>query len=503
MSTAREQRLLNRAQNRAQGGQVTRRRTSPRTSEMESTSNVSNNKDHLKLFLGGKSPKTTMRNDEEIMSNAVVCNQEERSEMRKEDRKAYQKLQENCEKGLPIKFTLQKMIDFQAKTDQLKEITSVMQNVEALRTALVKRDMISVFKIPSNFERNENGEWEPSSEAKTLNLITDYKDISIETVKKAVSWFLRYGQDYHVENVKWSGEMILNSCEETLRNKLNESTAFLDESQKGGPVYFSIMMNHIIATSNVALRGIINRLQSLKLTEFDGENVKQWASFVRGALTLLKDQKMTPVDIKDIIMRSLLSTSCEEFKVDIQQLKSLIQMNMVEKSTDEILLHVEELYNNLIGSGRWTPKSLEKHQGSTFHAESEGNSNDKKVICLNCGGIGHMVNTCKQPIDDSAIAIRKEIMFKSDDVTKNQQRTSNKHPSRIPPKEGESEEKQVKGTSLFWCGKCKRWNKSHRTSEHKSKEELTQSQQGRNVSQDTESTANTVIHSNGFGALNF
>jgi hypothetical protein len=265
------------------------------------------------------------------------------------------------------------------------------------------------------------------------------------------------------------------------------------------------MMNHIIATSNVALRGIINHLQSLKLIEFNGENVKQWASFVRIALTLLKDQKMTPVDIKDIIMRSLLATSCEEFKVDIQQLKSLIQMNMVEKSVDEILLHVEELYNNLLGSGRWTPKSNEKHQGSTFHVEGERNPNDKnKVICLNCGGIGHMVNTCNQPIDNEAIATRKEIIFKSNDTSKNQDKSANKHPSRIAPKEGESDGKQVKGTSLYWCGKCKRWNKHHRTSEHKTKAELAQQQQndGSNT-QDTDSTANTVVHRNGFGALNF
>lgn len=175
---------------------------------------------------------------------------------------------------------------------------------------------------------------------------------------------------------------------------------------------------------------------------------------------------------------------------------------MVEKSTDEILLHVEELYNNLLGSGRWTPKSTEKYQGSTFHAESEGNSNDKKVICLNCGGIGHMVNACKQPIDNSAIATRKEIMF---NTNRNQPGgASNKHPSRIPPKEGESEEKQVRGTPLFWCGKCKRWNKNHRTSEHKTKEEMAQLQKhDGNTSQETDATANTVIHSNGFGALNF
>jgi hypothetical protein len=113
-----------------------------------------------------------------------------------------------------------------------------------------------------------------------------------------------------------------------------------------------------------------------------------------------------------------------------------------------------------------------------------------------------MVNTCNQPIDNNAIAIRKEIIFKSDDMNKNQERTSSKHPSRIPPKEGEPEEKQVKGTSLFWCGKCKHWNKSHRTSEHKSKADMTQPRNG-GPSQETDATANTVVHSNGFGALNF
>ena len=41
-----------------------------------------------------------------------------------------------------------------------------------------------------------------------------------------------------------------------------------------------------------------------------------------------------------------------------------------------------------------------------------------------------------------------------------------KHWTKTPPKSGEPEQKVVDGTTHFYCGKCRRWNKTHKTAAH-------------------------------------
>ena len=52
------------------------------------------------------------------------------------------------------------------------------------------------------------------------NLLTDYKDVSVEDVRASNSYYLRWGADYVVENLQWSEDRILGTCEVTLQEKL-------------------------------------------------------------------------------------------------------------------------------------------------------------------------------------------------------------------------------------------------------------------------------------------
>ncbi len=50
-------------------------------------------------------------------------------------------------------------------------------------------------------------------------------------------------EDYIVENLVWSGEKLLNSCDEELRDLILMKALFLPQKEVGGPVYFKIMMD--------------------------------------------------------------------------------------------------------------------------------------------------------------------------------------------------------------------------------------------------------------------
>lgn len=76
------------------------------------------------------------------------------------------------------------------------------------------------------------------------NLFDNYKDISLDDVKKSTRMYYEHGlHNYLVENVIWSGEKLLNSCDGELRDMILSKALFLPQKEVGGPVYFKIMMD--------------------------------------------------------------------------------------------------------------------------------------------------------------------------------------------------------------------------------------------------------------------
>ena len=54
-----------------------------------------------------------------------------------------------------------------------------------------------------------------------------------------------------------------------------------EESMKGGPTYLFMMIKQIVSTSDIALRGITNKINSMKITDYDGENVGNYVTFIK------------------------------------------------------------------------------------------------------------------------------------------------------------------------------------------------------------------------------
>ena len=63
---------------------------------------------------------------------------------------------------------------------------------------------------------------------KSTDLLTNYKRIEEEEVKMSNQYYSTYGSDYSVENLAWSNNHILNTCEEPLKNKILEGLMGVD-----------------------------------------------------------------------------------------------------------------------------------------------------------------------------------------------------------------------------------------------------------------------------------
>lgn len=440
-------------------------------------------------WLGGTTPRLTKRNEDDIFGLGISVAKSEREILKNTDKKTYYKIKEKCVEGIKNKFTQLKPIDENSPIDHFESVYSVVTRFDDLQQSLRTNDMLDVFTIASGYKVDGSG---PLAVATSIDLFHDIREIDLGITKMANQYFIEYGEDYHGENVIWSGEKILNSCDSTLRDKLIESTRGWEAKHKGGPTYLKLLMGLIVATSEKSLRSLLDKVGTLKLTDFNGEDVNKAVSFLRGATLILRDNQALPSDFYNLIIKIFKNTTCEDFKSFVKLLEHNVELKITNMSTEDTLSLFEKKYTEMLGRNEWTPKSTTKDQGSAF-ALSEG---VRKLLCFNCGGIGHGIKNCKLPLDQNAIDIRKEIVLgknKSDNehtqgnkrsnynnnkFTKNksghgsgkQSNNNDKPPAnplKVPPKKDESHEKSINGKKLHWCGKpgCCKWG-DHKTADH-------------------------------------
>ena len=443
-------------------------------------------------WLGGSTPRMIRRTTEDIFGIGISVKKEERKDLKKNDKKTFYKVRENCVKGIVNKFTQLKSINENSPVDHFESMHSVVTRFDDLQESLRVNDMLDVFKIASDYHTDGSG---PKSSATSIDLFHNIRDTDMNLVKLANQYFMEYGQDYHGENVVWSGEKILNSCDETLRDKLIESTRGWDSKYKGGPTYLKILMGLIVATSEKSLHSLLDKVAKLKLSDFDGEDVNKVVSFLCGATLILRDNKSLPADFASLVLKIFKQTSCADFHSFVGLLEHNLELKLTNLTAEEQLHLFETKYTEMVGRNEWTPKSLTKDQESSFSFA------ERKLLCYNCGGIGHGIPQCKLPLDQEAINMQKGIITgqrSSDNNTSkfgNKNKSSNTNPKngspkggppkfkksnngkpssdkprdpfKKPPAKGESHQKKIDGKQLFWCGKegCCCWG-DHKTSDH-------------------------------------
>ena len=96
-------------------------------------------------------------------------------------------------------------------------------------------------------------------------------------------FWMEIGQEFHAESLLWSGTKLLNSCDEELRQKIEEKTLQFGVKHKTGIVYFHIMINLIQSSLAPVMRAVTKKLETLRITDFPGENVLTASSFIKGS----------------------------------------------------------------------------------------------------------------------------------------------------------------------------------------------------------------------------
>ena len=105
------------------------------------------------------------------------------------------------------------------------------------------------------------------------NLLKNYKGINEEDVRTSNPYYSQYRSDYSVENLAWTNDRLLNTCEEPLRNKILERLVGVNAMEIDGLLVLKLMFDIIMYVNDSALRALTQSLQTLRLKDVPGENV--------------------------------------------------------------------------------------------------------------------------------------------------------------------------------------------------------------------------------------
>ena len=460
-------------------------------SEIQVQDSSSEEMDYLSEYLDGVAPLEVARSLSELRSGRVITKKTEREDLSK---KALGQLRESATEGIETKFEIMDSVNLDAgeAVSILSKAYRVDLRVAELRSVIDKFDMGDVFDIPAHFVTSDKYAVEvPAPGSAKVNLFKKHYEVDLETIKKACEFYAIYGKNYVVENLVWSGELILNCCSPDLRTRIETQMQSVptekEIAHKSGPVYFKIMMDFVVVRDSSTLRGLINQFEKLTVKDFPGENVRDYNTVAQGVYNMLANAtnlagNVVVPDMVKIIKRGLIASSTVEFNNDLAAEAVLLGRNC---SVDVLTDKANELYSGLLGSSLWAAGDGKQGDSGFF----SGN-------CYECGEPGHKVADCPKKKKDGQDSNYRGGRERGSGRGNGRGRGNNggrgdrggrggrgngrnggrgnsggsndgeKNPYCLPPKKGESHTKEINNKTLHWCGRCNRWV-DHNTDQHK------------------------------------
>jgi hypothetical protein len=354
--------------------------------------------------------------------------------------------------------------------DKLDDTYNLSMLIGKTKDHLVQYDMHDVFTILIP---------DPNDHKKILqekDLFTEYPSIRIEEVLTSNDWYNKWPmEDTYQQNLQLTYKFFQSNVNDKLWEKSFESYSKYSNTQKGGPLFFFIMLQQLVSNSEEAARSLQLRLEHLSIGEIDGENVDKAVSQIRGAINRLTQIKKLPEDLTRKLLMIFQTTSVEEFNAHFKVLEQtrtregIMSGQASQYAHDKLCELAAQLYRQMLETGDWNGTTT-KGKASTF-VQVDGKS---VQTCWNCGTQGHSLNECKKAKNPTQIE-KNKLAFRANKKKNRTQTTSadnhnSSNPAKTgkwaPPKRGESPKKVIDGKSMYYLYRAKKWipDKEHSTS---------------------------------------
>lgn len=328
-------------------------------------------------------------------------------------------------KLLPTFVLTEETIDINSGTF-LEKNHDIFLQLNKLKQHLTSYCMDDVFTLVTAFDPT-TGAPDDSDPASLINYFDHYLSISVEQVERSNQAYRFWGDEIALENLNWTQDLLLNSCESTLHNEVANKIYASPEENRGGPLVLYHIIQLTVKTNDRTARAIVNKLQQFKLAKIPGENVNTAIAIVRSAVIRLRVANCLPDDMHHIVLDIFLSSTVFAFRSHFHTLETIESPKV--KDWELILKEAEKVYQRMEYEGHWLPRNK---KGASFKASGE-------------------------PITASTQGSHP----------KKQQDKNGTVIDRNPPKEGAPKERKKGEKTEFWCAhdKCCRWG-NHATEKH-------------------------------------
>ena len=123
--------------------------------------------------------------------------------------------------------------------------------------------------------------------AKTFISKERHSNLTPEEVARSNQWYLEWTGAVHHQNLVLTLDYFCTNCHDDLFIKTNEEYKLFDDNQKGGPLFFILMIGNLLSNTREAAKSLEYKITNYKLTEQKGEDVSVSVSHLRGAMSRL------------------------------------------------------------------------------------------------------------------------------------------------------------------------------------------------------------------------
>jgi hypothetical protein len=302
--------------------------------------------------------------------------------------------------------------------DILDDTVVLKDQLTKLMAHIKEYDMEDVFRIV------EVSTDDPTKIVKQTNLLTHYSSLTPKKVAFSNQWRRRYldqaSQPWIEDNLGLTFELIRNNTADSLYGKAMESYEQFEASERGGPLFLAIILDHLQRNTEEQCLSLAARIRNMKITDYPGEDVSKVVTLLRAAIRRLTDantvftvegeamHKYLPTDLTKILLEIFQSSTVDEFNKIFSTLSTIRTVarhaaasnNDTDELTTEMILETAESeYTNFVSTLKWT--------GVTSPGKSSFTS-AHQIRCWNCDEVGHGLNECTKPKHKDKIEQRRK-----------------------------------------------------------------------------------------------